>query len=49
MFIMNIGVWHSFRKNETATMFFFLKLFSSFRCYQYKIKLCMKGLNDNNQ
>ena len=31
--IKNIGVWHSFEKNETATMFFLKKTFSS--CHNY--------------
>ena len=30
--IKNIGVWHSFKKNKTATMFFFKKTFSSLIC-----------------
>ena len=31
--IKNIGVWHSFEKNETATMFFLKKPFLVIYCY----------------
>ena len=31
--IKNIGVWHSFEKNETATMFFLKKPFLVFLCF----------------
>ena len=35
--IKNIGVWHSFEKNETATMFFLKKPFLVINCvYGFK-------------
>ena len=33
-YIKNIGVYHGFDKNETETMFFLKKTFSSFLIYK---------------
>ena len=33
--IKSMDVYHSFKRNETATMFFLKKTFSSFSCFQY--------------